>query len=1464
VELRLVVESADQPAREVAVDAQAQHTVGELTAALAHHLAADHLPGLHLQCRRSGAWLLPTQELGAADLRWGDRLLMASGAAPLRAEREAVVDLVVLGGPAAGTRQPLPAGQHRVGSTRYSSIVVEDPAVSGVHLLVTVAPAGDVSIQDQGSDSGTWVGSGRIAAATAVLPGQVLRIGATLLTFEPVADRGRPAAAEAAPDGTGRIPFNRPPRVTVAPPVTRFELGEVPAREKTTHLPISYAVVPTVFAILLVVVYRNLLFVLFAALTPVMAIVSIAEIGIPQSLSYRRSVRRFRARLQELERDVAAAHEAQVEQACAAVPDAPTLLDRVRRLDPRLWERRPDDEDWLTLRVGWWDRPVGPPFSVPDKGTPALVDEAAAVLRRHEVLPRVPMAVSLAGSRVLGLAGERLPVAALARWLLVQLAVLQSPEDLVLAAAIPAPARAEWAWIGWLPHVRSETSPLPEPLVAADRIAARGLLDRLLALVAQRQSAAEAGRAGPGPSVVALLHEEVELPRGAVAALLEHGPDVGVHAIWLSATAQRLPGQCGAVVEIRPGATGLRLTLPGTGQSSEAGGVDGVSREFATEVALGLAPVRDVGARSRQAGIPRQVDLLEMLGLEDGLEARMLQLWVRERSTPGDRSLSAAWGMMDGGEVFHVSLRLDGPHALVGGTTGSGKSELLQSLVASLAAAHSPRTLNFLLVDYKGGAAFKDCVDLPHTVGFVTDLDGHLVNRALVSLRAELRRREEILRRTGAKDLAGLERRAPDEAPPSLLIVVDEFAALAAELPDFVDGMVDIAQRGRSLGIHLVLATQRPAGVIGSKIRANTNLRVALRVSDAAESEDVVGTREAARPGLPPGRAFARVGPSPPVEFQAGYVGGRTRPGIRGPAPLTVRDLLMGLPRSEEAEPARADPVGAETDLQRLVRAAVEVNRRLGLPPPRRPWVPPLPEVLSLDALPPPRRSPGAGPRAPLGLLDDPAGQRQMPIEFGIDEDGAMLVFGSSGSGKTTALRSLAASLAASVPAGELHVYALDFATRGLKPLEALPHCGAVIAGDEPERAIRLLAMLQAEAERRKALLAATGAGTLAEYLRARPGEPLPRILVLLDGFTGFQTAMNDAPGTPVDTVRSLVAEGRPLGIAWLVTSDRYSPGVGLVASLVRRRLVLRQASEDEYQVLGVPRALYRDAHLPPGRGFTEDRQEFQCAIVGGDPSGSGQAAAVAALAAGLRVEPAAAPAPEVRLLPSDIARESLPRPRTPLEAVVGLDDEGLQPVIVNLGAGHLIVSGPRGSGRTSALATFAASLAEAPDPPALHLLAGSSQSSLAALDLWSTVAVGPDACAEAATRIAEVARASGLEGLAVIVIDDAEELPADHADLEWLVQRGREIGVRVLVGIENRAAQRIYGGWLTLVTKDRQGVLLDPDTSLDSSLVGNVRLPSRMGSAWPPGRAYLVRRGAVRLVQIAVGEAPRLSVRWP
>ena len=349
----------------------------------------------------------------------------------------------------------------------------------------------------------------------------------------------------------------------------------------------------------------------------------------------------------------------------------------------------------------------------------------------------------------------------------------------------------------------------------------------------------------------------------------------GTRVIWLAKARRELPGACTSVVELDAGVAGGRVTDVATGLVVEDIVVDGVSLEWCDELARLLAPVRDAGMRTGGT-LPRRVSLLELLELEEPSTAAVAERWKR-----AGEALSAPIGRTAEQAFTIDAAPLEGFRMLLAGMPGAGKSELLQAMIAALAASHPPTRLTFLLVDYKGGAAFRDCVGLPHTVGLITDLDARLADRARVSLLAELRRRESVLQAAGARSLRELTRRRPADAPPALLIVVDEFAALARELPAFVDTLLDVAQRGRSLGLQLVLATQRPRGVVGDALRANMSLRVAMRVSDAAESLDVVDAPDAAAiPASTPGRAVALTGRGADgapqlTAFQAAYAGGQ-------------------------------------------------------------------------------------------------------------------------------------------------------------------------------------------------------------------------------------------------------------------------------------------------------------------------------------------------------------------------------------------------------------------------------------------------------------------------------------------------------------------------------------------------------------------------------------------------------------
>lgn len=371
--------------------------------------------------------------------------------------------------------------------------------------------------------------------------------------------------------------------------------------------------------------------------------------------------------------------------------------------------------------------------------------------------------------------------------------------------------------------------------------------------------------------------------------------------------------------------------------------------------------------------------------------------------------------------------------------------------------------------------------------------------------------------------------------------MIDEFAGLVSELPDFVTGLVGIAQRGRSLGIHLILATQRPSGVVSLEIRANTNLRVALRVTSPAESVDIIDAPDA-----------ARISPSTPAR------------------------ALVPVPVDPRAGPTLADPADppdpADTDLSRLATTVVEAAAGAGIPAQRQPWLPPLPDVLTLASLDPP----GAGlagtvQEVPVGLVDLPAAQSQVPLRYHLAGARRLLVGGSPGTGRTTFLRTLASALASAHRPDDLWLYVIDCGGGELRRLASLPHCGAVVTRSEPERTDRLLARLRTEMSRRLDLLALGGFTDPAEQREASlPAERLPYVVVLVDRWEGFMSAFDPVDGGRlVDTMLDLAREGGAVGIRLAVTGDR-SVLLGKLAGMVDDRLCLSLAEAADYSLAGL------------------------------------------------------------------------------------------------------------------------------------------------------------------------------------------------------------------------------------------------------------------------------------------------------
>lgn len=1419
VRLLLTVQTPEGADLDVSVDVEPGVPTRTLLGALAEAagLPAGDVGGAVVE--RSALVLQGDGPVGSAEILDGDRLVLQTrGESPTVIRRsedangsggEGAVDLVVVGGPLMGTRVPLPAGEHVVGRGPGADVVLADRSLSRRHFTVAVGEEA-VSVADLGSSNGTFVEGVELTGQRAVAEGEAIEVGRTLVAFEPRVSA--PAARRA--DGTGGVIYNRPPRVAVTVPAGRHPVPAPPATDKGPTLPLGAALIPVALAAVMYALTRSPAVLMIGVLGPAMALWNYTEQRRRSGRGHKEALERFEEVLDETFETVERSRQDEAAALRRLHPDAGSALREAAELGEHLWERRPGDSDFLELRLGVADRPSQVVAEVQPGGERERRDAGQARLDASAELPSVPVTAPAAG---LGLVGNRSRCTAAARWLIAQAAIHHSPAEVSMSVALPRGAAAEWEWLKWLPHVRAAGQ------IALGELAARALLERLAAT-------------GTAHDLL-LLDGDLALDRALVADVLAAGTAV----VWLGREVRDLPGGIRTIAELDAQVARLSLTRVETGERIEDVLADGVNREWAERAARLLAPIRDAAGRSERAALPAQVSLLDLLGLADPTPKAIERQWVRSTD-----SLAAPLGMTAGGTFEIDPARGDGLRALIAGMPGAGKSELLQTLVAALAARHPPTRLAFLLVDYKGGAAFGDCVELPHTAGLVTDLDAQLAERARISLVAELRRREAQLARAGARSLSELARADPEGVPPAMLIVVDEFATLVREVPAFVETLVDVAQRGRSLGLHLVLATQRPRGAVSDTMRANTNLRIAMRAADAIESQDVIEAPDAAAiPASLPGRAIALTGRRSDgrpelTHLQSGYSSGRSQRVGRGS--VSVSEFMLAAGADEPGRELSVVGHPGPTDLQAVAHASRAAAAQLRLPAPQPPWLPPLAPVVALGTLPQPE-DPAA---VALGLIDDPERRAQEPFVLDLDRDGSMLVFGASGSGKTALLRTLAAALAGHHGPRDLHLYALDYASRGLAALEALPQCGAVIGGDDEDRAARLLERLDRLAEERRRLLAAQRAAGVAE-LAAR-GQAIPRVVVLLDGYPAFAAAFERVRfGRDVAAIQRLAAEGRPLGIHLVLTADRRAGVPGGLAGVVPARVVLRMADDDDYPALGVPRALASGAHLPAGRGFTGDGKLVQMAVLGGDAGR--ELDALEALGAAVAERHPGERAPAIRTLPDRVEAGRLPVPAHPLTAIVGIGNDSLQPVAADLREDHFLIAGSIRTGRSAALATLATSLSRGTPGAELHLLAP-RRSPLPELGIWASVAAGAGECRAAAERLAAFVERPADAPPAVVVIDDGAEL-AELSALETLAKRGRDSGVRIVAAVETHAAQRAYGGWLRELRGGRSGLLLQPDAETDGELLG-VKLPRGSGPLGL-GRGYLVQAGAASLVQVAV-----------
>jgi len=1447
---------------DIAVDVDLRMPVGELARELLVRdpqgvpPETDTRHTLRVDSRGVPLTLDPGGALADAAIRNGDVVAVVSGEGDfveVGGEDAEAATLTIRNGPGAGSRFRLRRGATELGRDRSCDIVLPDELVSKRHARVNITDG--IEVIDLGSANGMYVG-GELVQRVNLRSGEEVQVGDTTLVIE------HHHAAAAVEHGNNLL-FNRSPVLDPRYGGEAFKVPTPPERPKPQSFPFLVLAAPLLMGVILFAFTQQILSVVFVALSPILMAGTYIQQRQSDKKNYAQAVTDFRDSLAAIDAQITDEQIREVTERGHEHPDPVLVVDAVHRRAPLLWSRRRDRVGFLEVRAGVAGLPSRCTIEVPERNAAAaeLWNEVDSLVAAHALVSPVPLAVAFTQVGVVGVAGPGDFPFALARSFIAQIVGLHSPADVSLVALVPAERSALWDWLKWLPHVDGQYSPIEGTNIGVGGAGVLSVASAVRDLIVLRQQAAEDREDGEQTQqVVVVVDDDAPAERSLLVEIAERGPDVGVFVLWVSSRVERVPSRAAVYV--------ADSQIPGR---AEAGILDGgrlvvpVDVEPISDVdiinfARVMAPLVDAGAGLDSSGeLPVRVSFLGSVGMELATDPEaVIERWRASDSLPwiegahqGRRRrvqpLHAFVGETAAANMS-LDLRANGPHALVGGTTGAGKSEFLQSWVMGLAVNHSPLRVTFLFVDYKGGAAFSECVRLPHTVGLVTDLTPHLVKRALRSLNAELQFREHVLNRKRAKDVLELEARGDPDCPPSLVIVVDEFAALVTEVPEFVDGVVNVAQRGRSLGLHLILATQRPAGVIRDNLRANTNLRVALRMADEADSEDVVGSAVAAGfdPSRP-GRGVVKTGPGRLSPFQSAYVGGWTTD-EEPPPPLVIAvnslaSTAVWEPPVPPVEAVAVDP--GPNDLSRLVSTTVAAASDAGIDSPRKPWLAELAESYDIARLPQSR----VDRELVFGVLDDPDRQAQVGVAFEPDTDGNMAVIGTGGSGKSVFLRTLAVTAGLATRSGPCHVYGLDFGARGLQMLAPLPHVGSVVNGDDEERVARTLKMLRDLIDERATRYAAIQAGSITEY-RELAGQPEePRILLLVDGFAAFRQEYEIGPRMRVfDRFQSIASDGRQVGVHVVLAADRANSIPAALGSMIQRRLVLRLASENDYVMAGV--AADALAGAPPGRGFLDDH-EVQVAVLGGSQNTATQAGAIQALASEMEASLSREPAAEIGRLPDLVRLGSLPVTTESGGLVIGIADEDLGPAGMSLDD-PIYVAGPPRSGKTTTVITIALALRRR-DPAIRLVYIGDGRSALTSGVPFDDVLITDETLEDRLFDLTAELK-DAVAGSIGIFFDDAPRLSTLDEDprLVDLYQLAARSGQTVVA--EGETGETINSSWglMKVIRVARHGIALIPD-QFDGDSIFKTPFPPINRRDYPPGRGIYVRSGHIARVQVAL-----------
>ena len=1218
--------------------------------------------------------------------------------------------------------------------------------------------------------------------------------------------------------------------------------------------------------------------------------------------------------LDQLRRDVADTERAQ-RKALEWSHPAPETLWSVAGTD-RMWERRQSDPDFAHVRVGCGDQRLATRLVPPETGPVEELEPVSAVslrrfVRAHSVVSALPTAVSLRGFAALSITGDRDCARAMVRAMLASLCSFHGPDHVALAIVCGPDTVAQWEWTKWLPHTQHDAMrdvAGSSRMIFGSVLELEGALGDVLAL---------RNRFARGVIPVAGVVQLVIVVDGGLldnrsTDLTDTGLD-SVTIIDLSGLCPRLAATRGLQLFAENGSIGAV-----SGTTVEVFAVaDAMSTTQADAVARRLSPFRAPSASSVVDAVDddgiRVSGWNSLVGIADVGALDTDRAWTMRR---GRDRLRVPIGVAPDGSAVEIDLKESaengmGPHGLCIGATGSGKSEFLRTLVLGLVATHSPEQLNLVLVDFKGGATFAGLESAPHVAAVITNLseDLALVDRMRDALAGEMNRRQELLRSAGnfanVTDYEKARAAGADLAPmPALFVVVDEFSELLSQQPEFAELFVAIGRLGRSLHMHLLLASQRLEEGKLRGLDSHLSYRIGLKTFSANESRSVLGVPDAYHLPAQPGAGYLKCDSSEIVRFAAAYVSGpytppRASSGARAvlgadvrPRPFTAYAVPLDsvdVGRIAAAEVPVDEPEPVDTTGDTVLDVVVGRIRGRGVPA-HEVWLPPLDTAPTLTQLLPrsvltDRLDPRTTLRAPIGIIDRPFDQRRDLLT--VDLSGAaghVAIVGAPQSGKSTALRSLILALAMTHSPAQIQFYCLDFGGGTLAGLAGLPHVGSVANRLDVDRVRRTVAEVAGVVRQREKTFRDRGIDSMAEFRRRRatqPVDPVDRfgdVFLVIDGWPSIRSDFESLE----QSIATLATQGLAFGLHLVLTASRWAEVRPATKDLIGTRLELRLGDSSDSDIGRAKAASVPEGR--PGRGMTREGLHMSIALPRVDQRASVDdlSRAVGESVAAIAAASTGTPAPPVRMLPEMLDRSAIlaqlgdawPRSRggTPeLGVPIGIDEAELAPVVLDFAENpHFVVFGDSECGKTSLLRGICRSLAQANSSDRVKIIVADYRRTLLGTvdsDHLAGYAASQAALTSMIVDLAgrmsdrmpgsdvtqqQLRDRSWWDGPEVFVIVDDYDLVATSsgnplAPLVEHLPHARDIGLHLVVARRSGGAGRalfdpVIGRLRDLVTP---GLVMSGNRD-EGNLLGTVR-PSGM----PPGRGVFVDRSGQALVQL-------------